>query len=56
MHVSTSYCNTDKKIIEEKVYPRQADWREIIHMVENVDEQTLLILQPKYVYDFPRAC
>ncbi|KAJ8973655.1 hypothetical protein NQ317_002929 [Molorchus minor] len=26
MHISTTYCNTDKQVVEEKIYPPHADW------------------------------
>ncbi|PSN39595.1 hypothetical protein C0J52_06907 [Blattella germanica] len=47
IHVSTMYCNCDKKVIEEKFYPPPADWRKFIELVETCDNYTLDILEQK---------
>jgi fatty acyl-CoA reductase len=47
VHISTTYCNCDRKVVEEIVYPPHADWREIINIVENTDEHILDVLTPK---------
>ncbi|XP_026465060.1 fatty acyl-CoA reductase 1-like [Ctenocephalides felis] len=38
VHVSTTYCNTDKDTIEEKVYRDHGDWREAIRLAENYND------------------
>ncbi|XP_026465071.1 fatty acyl-CoA reductase 1-like [Ctenocephalides felis] len=39
VHVSTTYCNTDKNVIEEKVYRNHGDWREAIRVAEGIDDE-----------------
>lgn len=41
MHVSTTYCNPDWKVVEEKIYPPLADWKEAIKIAEALDMETL---------------
>lgn len=48
-HVSTAYANTQTKVIEEKLYPPQADWRKTIEIAEQVDSYTLDLLTNKYL-------
>jgi hypothetical protein len=47
VHISTTYCVYDRKVVEETIYPPHADWRKIINVVENTDEHILNILTPK---------
>lgn len=54
-HVSTTYCNTDKQIIEEKLYPPHADWREAIEIAEKVDPYILKVFTPKYTGNLPNT-
>jgi fatty acyl-CoA reductase len=49
VYVSTAYCNCDRPVIEEVVYPPHADWKDMISIAERCDEHTLNILTPKYV-------
>lgn len=49
MHVSTTYCQSDKFEVEEKIYPSEVDWKRSIKIAENVDEQVLEALTAKYV-------
>ncbi|CAO1418029.1 unnamed protein product [Diamesa hyperborea] len=48
MHVSTTYCNTDRPVIEEQIYPAHANWKDAIKIAESVDEDLFNILTPKY--------
>ncbi|GAB0087092.1 hypothetical protein DMENIID0001_013650 [Sergentomyia squamirostris] len=48
-HISTTYCNPKYSVIEEKVYPPLADWRQAIKLAENLDPDVLDILAPKYM-------
>ncbi|GBP57038.1 Putative fatty acyl-CoA reductase CG5065 [Eumeta japonica] len=55
VHVSTSYSNTNRSVIEEKMYPPHADWRETIKIVENTDEHLLRIMTAKYLGEIPNT-
>ena len=55
VHVSTTYCNVDREVIGEQLYPPHADWRETIRIVEQADETALRVLTPKYINSGPRA-
>lgn len=48
LHVSTTYCNPDKKIVEEKVYPAKADWRTAIKIAETFDSDTINVMTQKF--------
>ncbi|KAJ8942718.1 hypothetical protein NQ318_017017, partial [Aromia moschata] len=52
MHISTTYCNTDKKVIEEQLYPPHADWREVIAVAEQLDQHICDIFATKYIDPF----
>lgn len=41
MHVSTTYCNPDWKVVEEKIYPPLADWKQAIKIAEVMDLETM---------------
>lgn len=52
LHVSTTYCNVDRDVIGNRVYPAHADWRETIRIAEHperVDDAALRALTPKYL-------
>ncbi|XP_050358525.1 fatty acyl-CoA reductase 1-like [Nymphalis io] len=55
VHVSTSYANTNRKQIDEVIYPAFADWRETLNICENVDDHTLNVLTPKYLGELPNT-
>ncbi|XP_044729535.1 fatty acyl-CoA reductase wat-like [Chrysoperla carnea] len=55
VHLSTAYCNIDKETIDEKVYPRQANWEELIQMAEKFDQHTIEILKPVILNGFPNT-
>ncbi|XP_062537398.1 LOW QUALITY PROTEIN: putative fatty acyl-CoA reductase CG5065 [Armigeres subalbatus] len=55
MHVSTTYSNPDKYIIEEKIYPPYADWQESIKLAEEMDERTLETFAPMYMSMLPNT-
>ncbi|CAD7078547.1 unnamed protein product [Hermetia illucens] len=48
IHVSTTYCNPDKHVVEEKLYPPYADWRTAITIAEKFDKELLNILEKKF--------
>ncbi|KAJ1527952.1 hypothetical protein ONE63_007885 [Megalurothrips usitatus] len=55
VHVSTTYCNTDRKDIDEKVYPPHADWAKMISVVETQDSHQLDILTAKLLHRLPNT-
>ena len=55
MHVSTTYCNTHHSVIEEEIYPPLADWKKTIKIAENMDEDIINILTPKYSSFMPNT-
>ncbi|XP_045458035.1 fatty acyl-CoA reductase 1-like [Melitaea cinxia] len=55
VHVSTSYANTNRKCIEEIVYPAFADWRDTLEICEKLDDHTLNVLTPKYLGELPNT-
>ncbi|XP_039751755.1 fatty acyl-CoA reductase 1-like [Pararge aegeria] len=55
VHVSTSYANTNRKRIEEVIYPAFADWRDTLDICENIDDTTLNAVTPKYLGELPNT-
>nr|XP_023019858.1 putative fatty acyl-CoA reductase CG5065 [Leptinotarsa decemlineata] len=55
MHFSTTYCNTDKQIIEEQIYPPHADWEKTIELAETLDAHALDVLSVKYIHPLPNT-
>lgn len=55
VHVSTTYCNPDFKVIEEQIYPPKADWRTAIKMAEQFDEELIDVLTLKYTNYAPNT-
>ncbi|KAK5638604.1 hypothetical protein RI129_012899 [Pyrocoelia pectoralis] len=55
LHISTTYCNTDHSVVEEKLYPPHADWKRSIEIVENIDEHYLQVLTAKYIDVLPNT-
>lgn len=55
MHVSTTYCNTDKKDVHEIVYPPHADWKKTIEIAENYNDEVLQILTLSYINPLPNT-
>lgn len=55
LHVSTTYCNPDKTVVEEMIYPANADWRSAIKIAETYDEETLNALVQKYTRAEPNT-
>jgi hypothetical protein len=48
VYVSTAFSNCDRQVvIRELVYPTEVSWRDMIDMVENVDENVMEILSQK---------
>ncbi|CAG9794554.1 unnamed protein product [Diatraea saccharalis] len=55
VHVSTSYSNTNRDVIEEVMYPPHADWRDTLQVCESIDEHSLRVLTPKYLGEIPNT-
>ncbi|XP_049317469.1 putative fatty acyl-CoA reductase CG5065 isoform X2 [Bactrocera dorsalis] len=48
VHVSTTYCYPNRRVIEEQFYPPYADWRTTIKLAETYDTELLNIFNLKY--------
>ncbi|KAG5887299.1 hypothetical protein JTB14_007026 [Gonioctena quinquepunctata] len=55
VHISTTYCNIDKKVVEEKIYPPHADWRSTIELAEKYDNDILNAMATKYISPLPNT-
>lgn len=55
VHISTAYAHVDKPVIDEIVYPSLVDWRNIIKMVETLDEQIIEVFTSKYLGSMPNT-
>lgn len=55
VHTSTTYCNTDKQVVDEKIYPAHTDWRMAIKLAEEGDEMLLQALTTKYIEPLPNT-
>lgn len=55
MHVSTTYSNPERHVIEEEIYPPVADWRKTIEICEKHNEDELNVLTAKYMNFMPNT-
>ncbi|XP_033611744.1 fatty acyl-CoA reductase 1 isoform X2 [Cryptotermes secundus] len=55
VHVSTIFSNCNRKVTDEVFYPTTIDWKEMIDVVENIDDSTIDILTPKIIGTFPNT-
>lgn len=55
LHVSTTYSNPDRYIVEEEIYPPVADWRKTIEICEKHDEDELNSLTGLYTNFMPNT-
>lgn len=55
LHVSTTYCNPDKRVVDEMIYPANADWRTAIQIAETLDEDALNAMTQKFTNDEPNT-
>lgn len=55
LHISTTYCHTDRPEVGEQLYPAHADWQKTIELAENVDEHVLQTLTLKYISPLPNT-
>lgn len=55
IHISTAYTNTDRNPIGEVIYPPHANVNDTLAICEQVDEDTLNVLTPKYIGEIPNT-
>lgn len=55
IHVSTGYCNADKRTVEEKLYPVHGNWRDAIYLAENEISDAGYFLSEKYIHPLPNT-
>ncbi|CAL1687696.1 unnamed protein product [Lasius platythorax] len=55
LHVSSTYTQTDKPVVDETLYPPDLDWREVIKVAESIDEHTLRTFTAKYLGTMPNT-
>ncbi|XP_069702751.1 putative fatty acyl-CoA reductase CG5065 [Periplaneta americana] len=55
VHVSTAYCNPDRAVMDEEVYPAYGDYRHVIECVENACEDDLQHLTRTLLGDLPNT-
>ncbi|XP_050513714.1 putative fatty acyl-CoA reductase CG5065 isoform X7 [Diabrotica virgifera virgifera] len=55
VHISTAYSNCDKLVVEEKLYPAHANWRDAITIAEECDPKTLQVFSQKYIFPLPNT-
>ncbi|XP_052127246.1 fatty acyl-CoA reductase 1-like [Frankliniella occidentalis] len=55
VHVSTTYSNTNHPIIEERVYPATAKWREMVHLAETLTEEDFQRQAPQHMGYHPNT-
>ncbi|XP_029174611.1 fatty acyl-CoA reductase 1-like [Nylanderia fulva] len=55
VHVSTTYSQVDKPVIDEIVYPTEVDWKKTIQIAETLDEYTFEVFKSKYIGTMPNS-
>ncbi|KAG5319775.1 FACR1 reductase, partial [Acromyrmex heyeri] len=55
IHVSTAYCNADRLEIEESIYITEMKPHTVIDMCENLDNETLKIIEKKLIGKHPNT-
>jgi alcohol-forming fatty acyl-CoA reductase len=55
VHVSTTYSNPERMVIEEKIYPPYVDWRKAIEIVEKYDDDLINQLTQHYTGFMPNT-
>lgn len=55
VHISTTYCNCNRRIVEEIVYPAPMDWRKAIQLAETTDPKLFMTLSEKFLGGFPNT-
>ncbi|PSN41791.1 hypothetical protein C0J52_21752 [Blattella germanica] len=55
IHVSTAYCHCDQTILEEKLYAPPTDAKNILQMVEWMDDDIIDTITPKLIGEQPNT-
>lgn len=55
MHVSTTYSNPNRRVVEEEVHTAPVDWRTAIEICENINEDHLNSLTQLYMQFMPNT-
>ncbi|KAG5682531.1 hypothetical protein PVAND_011878 [Polypedilum vanderplanki] len=55
VHVSTSYCNCDEVVLEEKYYPAKVDPFTVIEMIDTMSDDALKSVTPKLLGKLPNT-
>lgn len=55
VHISTSYCNVNRSVIDEEIYPPHTDWQEAIQIAEELDGRDLDVLTAKFIDPLPNT-
>ncbi|XP_073992544.1 putative fatty acyl-CoA reductase CG5065 isoform X2 [Rhodnius prolixus] len=55
VHVSTAYCNCDKREINESVYPSPVDAHKVMNVVKVLDEEMLDVITPQILATRPNT-
>ncbi|XP_059616353.1 putative fatty acyl-CoA reductase CG5065 [Phlebotomus argentipes] len=54
-HISTTFCYPEYKFLQEKLFPPSADWRKILAIVENLDEEVVYAMEQKIIGHQPNT-
>lgn len=54
VHVSTAFSNSDKRVVEEKVYKPKYDAHAVINLVENLPDEVVESLSSKLMASYRR--
>ncbi|XP_011166600.1 putative fatty acyl-CoA reductase CG5065 isoform X2 [Solenopsis invicta] len=55
IHVSTAYSNADRREIEESIYITEVKPHTVVDMCENLDDETLGIIEKRLIGDHPNT-
>ncbi|XP_029667497.1 putative fatty acyl-CoA reductase CG8306 [Formica exsecta] len=55
VHVSSTYTQVDKPVVDEIVYPMEIDWRKTIQIAETVNDYVLEVFKSKYLGTMPNS-
>ncbi|XP_049767050.1 fatty acyl-CoA reductase 1-like isoform X1 [Schistocerca cancellata] len=55
LYISTSFCQSDHQVVEEKLYPAKADPEMIMNIVSSMDDDLLGLITPKLLGNLPNT-
>ncbi|RLU20840.1 hypothetical protein DMN91_007454 [Ooceraea biroi] len=55
IHISSTYTQTDKVVVNEELYPYDVDWKQMIKIAETVDDDILNTFTAKCLGSFPNT-